>query len=653
MKRLLTLGLALCCCLGLNAQIILKKGDLIKKDTSYQIHFVPDSVYLSRNHSLSADKPGAQQVYDFRWLDSLYQGSKEVVIKDLQKTPFAKDFPLANAMMLTNQYFESRRNTIQLDAGDFPRKNDTFWYAHVDTESSLFERYAKNYLDHEREGPDETYDLNNSYISYRDTSFEHFIDPALTPWKDDYKDAEASRVVFESYHSDSSLQYRVFEFYKTVDDQFIKYGVGAQIDEGLLVAGQPNGNFRYVATTVNPAPVMNYSRLKIGDRRSNFSTWRAQTKAGFTTLRHFDLTIDTFRVVGHGIAYMEQDSFEVLNIRRHVKRYWYDSLVTPFGTRVLLDSSNVFTSELYAKGYGLPVTVIETGPSPYDVFSVKSIVSPSRHPFGPVILDTFWYEYDVLNVADEEVNLVGHSYVIDRTVFDRSDTLGLFDSLNSPYSSPQLYMSTQMGYGFLHEDSARYEFEAIDGDDTSQYMVIHKRTTDVDGYGTLLKGNDSIEVLRVWIRDSMKRRETWYTNSGRLRTSWDVETRYELWFLAKHGGHPLVRFQMSPWDSSSIGRVHYMDTPSPPNALPPVIDQSGFSVFPNPTNSLLNIWLPNNGASYQLSFIDCHGKAVQQRTLYSNTSSLDISSLPTGIYLLRFLNNENGEQHFKKLAIVR
>ncbi len=58
-------------------------------------------------------------------------------------------------------------------------------------------------------------------------------------------------------------------------------------------------------------------------------------------------------------------------------------------------------------------------------------------------------------------------------------------------------------------------------------------------------------------------------------------------------------------------------------------------IYPNPTNGLLFVDLPQNTGTAQVVLYDLHGRKVQQQTSNTSVLPLDLSALPNGMYLLK------------------
>jgi hypothetical protein len=69
----------------------------------------------------------------------------------------------------------------------------------------------------------------------------------------------------------------------------------------------------------------------------------------------------------------------------------------------------------------------------------------------------------------------------------------------------------------------------------------------------------------------------------------------------------------------------------------PIVESKEFSLYPNPTDNILNLVLPESSeANFLIRVIDINGRVLLERTSssdqHSSTLSLDISMLPVGLY---------------------
>lgn len=77
---------------------------------------------------------------------------------------------------------------------------------------------------------------------------------------------------------------------------------------------------------------------------------------------------------------------------------------------------------------------------------------------------------------------------------------------------------------------------------------------------------------------------------------------------------------------------------------------SEWSIFPNPVNANLNITIPSNGNSLKAEVRDALGKIVYTEKL-SNNSTINVSSLPSGLYFITLSDNKNNNLGVKRFIV--
>ncbi|MCX6353086.1 MAG: T9SS type A sorting domain-containing protein [Bacteroidetes bacterium] len=65
-----------------------------------------------------------------------------------------------------------------------------------------------------------------------------------------------------------------------------------------------------------------------------------------------------------------------------------------------------------------------------------------------------------------------------------------------------------------------------------------------------------------------------------------------------------------------------------------------FSIYPNPATSVLNIHLPENIKTATLILTDISGKQILSENIIEASHQINISSIPTGIYIARIISDE-------------
>jgi len=76
---------------------------------------------------------------------------------------------------------------------------------------------------------------------------------------------------------------------------------------------------------------------------------------------------------------------------------------------------------------------------------------------------------------------------------------------------------------------------------------------------------------------------------------------------------------------------------------------TSIAIYPNPAESQLTLSLTNNSNSTTISIFDMQGKLLLQESAkpYQDNKTLDISALPSGIYMLQVMD-ELGNQNTVK-----
>lgn len=109
--------------------------------------------------------------------------------------------------------------------------------------------------------------------------------------------------------------------------------------------------------------------------------------------------------------------------------------------------------------------------------------------------------------------------------------------------------------------------------------------------------------------------------------------------------------------------VHFSDevwTPTPEPVVPQLRKtdddntltqeaNTGFSVYPNPAQNIINIKAPQDGELYTVLVYDFTGKKIQQFTSKDPNLAIDVTKWINGIYLLKI--NSNQQSHSEKITI--
>jgi len=119
--------------------------------------------------------------------------------------------------------------------------------------------------------------------------------------------------------------------------------------------------------------------------------------------------------------------------------------------------------------------------------------------------------------------------------------------------------------------------------------------------------------------------------------------------IRQRDGDSYIWFNVNPFYLIALGNfvnyVTFYET-NPLSTVQSIADNQ-IAVYPNPTNSILNLQLPNNIAIDKITIADLTGKTVQEQT--QNTNIVHVESLANGMYILQaFSGDEKFETKFVK-----
>lgn len=71
----------------------------------------------------------------------------------------------------------------------------------------------------------------------------------------------------------------------------------------------------------------------------------------------------------------------------------------------------------------------------------------------------------------------------------------------------------------------------------------------------------------------------------------------------------------------------------------PEVTLENVRVFPNPTNELINVLIPNSVELTQVRLYDLQGREVLNRETHGDTAKLNVQHLSEGVYIVRVENS--------------
>ena len=209
-----------------------------------------------------------------------------------------------------------------------------------------------------------------------------------------------------------------------------------------------------------------------------------------------------------------------------------------------------------------------------------------------------------------------------------------------------------MNYG--DEDSSNSDYTLrIQQLATVQHTQFRKNK--VDGWGTLITPFGTFPVLRhvteILGSDSL------YLDTLNFGFKLDNDIKREYKWIGKNQKEPLLtiftqagilgQFQ----NFEFVTKIIYRDSVrfAPVGIFEAGENEIQFSVFPNPSNGIFYIAVPENLTRATLTLTDMNGKLLLTREMHSSYDALDLSEFSKGIYLLTLQSTAGRAQ--KKLVV--
>lgn len=198
----------------------------------------------------------------------------------------------------------------------------------------------------------------------------------------------------------------------------------------------------------------------------------------------------------------------------------------------------------------------------------------------------------------------------------------------------------------------------VDGDsvgfstfDSVRLVTFIQREVDVAAYGQLTTPTGTFETLRS--TETEISTDSVYVLSG---TTWfpfqgseaDTVVYYNWWTNQDGLGFPVVQIESNP--AGDVKQVSWLKDAI--SATDELVSEVYLGIYPNPAAHFLNVEIPEF-LTGNLEIYDLNGRLSISRSIQGTKEAFDISSLPTGPYLL-VLKNEKGRMlGFRRFQIMR
>jgi len=105
---------------------------------------------------------------------------------------------------------------------------------------------------------------------------------------------------------------------------------------------------------------------------------------------------------------------------------------------------------------------------------------------------------------------------------------------------------------------------------------------------------------------------------------------------------PTLSFDNTTLVNTGMADIFIAQLNTSSNTIPEYPSESKISIYPNPADDELTITLPTYSAVNHttLELFDIYGNLLKNVTVTGNTTTVDISGYPAGVYVVRFMNNE-------------
>jgi len=203
------------------------------------------------------------------------------------------------------------------------------------------------------------------------------------------------------------------------------------------------------------------------------------------------------------------------------------------------------------------------------------------------------------------------------------------------FDEPFRFLQLPMTHRDSHADEFSFEMKRDIGPNISMISeTTFKRSYEVNGYGSLkMKDGKTYDVIRVKVQEVDSSLFTFKSQWGEQSTT-EIDYSYYYEFWAKGFGQPLVRVDVDSTDHSQALNIEILDMEGTSVGLSSITNNLAPGLFPNPGQNTVEIINANEVS--QTVFHDITSKRIH--TLSPNQSSLDISHLNSGFYLVHFLD---------------
>jgi hypothetical protein len=203
------------------------------------------------------------------------------------------------------------------------------------------------------------------------------------------------------------------------------------------------------------------------------------------------------------------------------------------------------------------------------------------------------------------------------------------------FTNSAILLKYPFGFGNSFTDPASGTFSANTGTSTINGSATGNFSTQADGFGTLILGQQAIpNVLRLKSTQNFTLLQG-FIPLGTIRSViysyYDQNNKFPL-FQVQYQTLSLIA--QSPSTTASVR----MNAAIPLLALNENSLHENIKIFPNPASDFLYINLENTG-DYDLEILDMNGRTVLRERFYSHEHTMNVRIVQDGVYMIRLRNN--------------
>jgi len=233
-----------------------------------------------------------------------------------------------------------------------------------------------------------------------------------------------------------------------------------------------------------------------------------------------------------------------------------------------------------------------------------------------------------------------------------------FNTYYNNNKTQMLYLGSEIGSGEMTIEEFALDFASLGTPDAVTNLSINFLETTLTELGTSYEDMSSATEVFAQATFAMPTATGWYDfeiNNFILNASNNLLIEV-VWGPISYDERYKTNSTTTNFTSVAYG---YDDSETPPNYdnnssirpnlkltfVAPAVNianklENKVNIYPNPTTGILNVELPTNSKDVKISVIDITGKIIYETVANGTSTSIDLSSNPQGVYILKLQFNE-------------